>query len=68
MRSERFGLVLSPAEKQVLLRLAAGEHISAAAVVRRLIWSAAKHSDIKMCEVGSNTTPPQIKIDEEATP
>ena len=43
MKSERFGLVLSPAEKRALLRLADAERISAAAVVRRLIWDAAKH-------------------------
>lgn len=38
---ERFGLVLTPAEKQALEDLARRERITAAAVVRRLIWQAA---------------------------
>lgn len=50
LKSERFGLILSPAEKQALLRLAERERISAAAVVRRLIWNAAQHVDAKSRE------------------
>lgn len=45
-KSERFGLVLSPVEKQMLRRLAEQERLSAAAVVRRLIWCGAKRQDI----------------------
>jgi len=54
-KSERFGLVLSPGEKRALLRLAEGERISAAAVVRRLIWDAAKHLDVESREVSPDT-------------
>ena len=48
-RSERFGLVLSPAEKRALLWLTQQERISAAAVVRRLIWHAAYHLGEAAC-------------------
>ena len=41
-KSERFGLVLSPAEKAALQRLANHERLPAAAVVRRLIWREAE--------------------------
>jgi len=41
-KSERFALVLSPAEKAALQRLAKQERLPAAAVVRRLIWHAAE--------------------------
>lgn len=41
-KSERFGLVLSPAEKAALQRLANHERLPAAAVVRRLIWREAQ--------------------------
>ena len=36
-RSERFSLMMSRTEKQLLLRLCAIEHLPAAAVIRRLI-------------------------------
>lgn len=42
MRSQRFGLVLSPTEKSALQRLAEQERIPAAAVVRRLVWHEAE--------------------------
>jgi hypothetical protein len=41
-KSERFGLVLSPAEKSALWHLAARERISAGAVLRRLVWNEAE--------------------------
>ena len=41
-RSERFMLALSPTERRELDRLAERERLSAAAVVRRLIWREAK--------------------------
>jgi len=44
-KTERFGLVLAPAEKTALQRLAELERLSAAAVVRRLIWREAKRLD-----------------------
>jgi hypothetical protein len=37
-KSKRFGLMLSPQEKVALQHLAILERLSAAAVVRRLIW------------------------------
>lgn len=40
-RDERFGLVLNSQEKEMLLAIAEREHISAAAVLRRLLWYAA---------------------------
>jgi hypothetical protein len=45
-KSLRFGLVLSPAEKAALRSLANRERLSAAAVVRRLIWHEAKRLNI----------------------
>ena len=45
-KSERFGLVLSPREKEALQRLAERERISSGAVVRRLIWRAAEERGI----------------------
>lgn len=45
-KSERFGLVLSPAEKLALQYLAERERIPAAAVVRRLIWREARRLNI----------------------
>ena len=45
-KSERFGLVLSPAEKAMLQRLAQRERIPAAAVVRRLIWREARECSL----------------------
>jgi hypothetical protein len=63
-KSERFGLVLSPSEKRALLRLAERERISAAAVVRRLIWSAAEHIDVESCEVCPDITPHRVTEDE----
>jgi len=41
-RSERFGLVLSTEERATLQALADREHLSAAAVLRRLLWQAAQ--------------------------
>jgi hypothetical protein len=41
-KTERFGLVLSSEEKLALQRVAERERISAAAVIRRLIWKAAQ--------------------------
>lgn len=41
-KTERFGLVLRPDEKTALEKLAEKERISAAAVIRRLIWREAK--------------------------
>ena len=41
-KSERFGLVLSPAEKHLLHCLAELERIPKAAIIRRLIWREAK--------------------------
>ena len=64
-KSERFGLVLSPGEKRALLRLAEGERMSAAAVVRRLIWDAAKHLDVESCEACPDTTPHRVTEREE---
>lgn len=40
-KSERFGMLLSPSEKAALEELADRERISAAAVVRRLVWKEA---------------------------
>ena len=45
-KSERVGLVLTPAEKQALEALAVRERIPAAAVVRRLIWQAAQAAQL----------------------
>ncbi|MFZ2358204.1 MAG: hypothetical protein WA040_02555 [Anaerolineae bacterium] len=45
-KSERFGLVLSAAEKEVLEALAEKERIPAAAVVRRLVWQAGQVAQI----------------------
>ncbi len=42
MKDERFGLVLSKDEKAALQLLAERERLPAAAVVRRLIWDAAR--------------------------
>jgi len=48
-KSERFGLVLSPADKAALQRLADRERLPAAAVVRRLIWEAAQSDAPAQC-------------------
>lgn len=45
-RDERFGLVLNSQEKAALLALAEHERITAAAVLRRLLWQAAKDAHI----------------------
>lgn len=45
-KTERFGLVLSTAEKTALQRLAAHERIPAAAVVRRLVWTEAERRGV----------------------
>lgn len=42
MRDERFALVLTKDEKTALQLLAERERLPAAAVVRRLIWDAAR--------------------------
>ncbi len=44
-KTERFGMVLSVADKELLQRLADRERIPAAAVVRRLIWDAAQRPE-----------------------
>lgn len=46
VKSERFGLVLSPEEKLLLQRLAERERLPIAAVVRRLIWQEAERLSI----------------------
>lgn len=43
-KSERFGLVLTPTEKEVAFQLAQGE--SVAALIRRLIRDAARAADL----------------------
>jgi hypothetical protein len=45
-KTERFGLVLSPTEREALERLAEQERISAAAVIRRLIWRSAHEQEL----------------------
>lgn len=64
-KSERFGLVLSPDEKRALLRLAEGERISAAAVVRRLVWDAAKRLDSELRGVFLAMVPDHLNEHEE---
>lgn len=46
VKSRRFGMVLSPAEKQALHLLARAERLPEAAVVRRLVWAAAKRAGL----------------------
>lgn len=45
-RDQSFSIVLSKEEKTLLQQLAKIERISAAAVVRRLIWREAEHYDL----------------------
>jgi hypothetical protein len=45
-RDERFGLVLNAQEKAVLMALAEKERISAANVLRRLVWQAGQAAQI----------------------
>lgn len=42
VRNHKFGLVLSQQEQTILFRLARQERISAAAVMRRLLWKTAQ--------------------------
>lgn len=51
---ERFGLVLTPAEKTALEALAVKERITAAAVVRRLVWQAAEAAQIPVTATGND--------------
>lgn len=46
-KSKRFGFVLSTADKSVLERLAQLERLSAAAVVRRLVWREAERLGLR---------------------
>jgi hypothetical protein len=46
-KTERFALVLSPADKAILRHLARRERLSAAAVVRRLIWQEAQRRGLR---------------------
>jgi len=41
-QTERFEMLMTPEEKELLRVLAEAEHISAAAVIRRLIWREAE--------------------------
>ena len=45
-QTERFELLMTPEEKQLLRVLAEAEHISAAAVLRRLIWQEAERKQL----------------------
>lgn len=45
-KTERFGLVLTPAEREALKALAVLERLPEAAVIRRLIWQAAQAAQI----------------------
>jgi hypothetical protein len=65
-KTERFGLALSTAEKEALLRLAEREHISASAVIRRLIWRAVESWGADSGEVRPDATPPDITKREES--
>ncbi len=53
-KTERFGLVLSPAEKEAALRLAQGE--SMAALIRRLIRKAAKDAGLWPLQLQQETS------------
>jgi len=44
-QTKRFELLLTPEEKELLVMLAKMEHISAAAVIRRLIWQEAERHE-----------------------
>jgi len=46
MPKERFELLMTPEEKKLLRALAEIEHISAAAVIRRLIWQEAERKHL----------------------
>ena len=60
-RSLRFGLVLSLVEKSALYSLARRERISAAAVVRRLIWQEAMRYGLL-----ANGQSEQVRLDRSA--
>jgi hypothetical protein len=49
-KSQRFGLALSPVEKALVRRLVEHERLSAAAVVRRLIWRAAREAGFQVAQ------------------
>lgn len=53
---ERFGMVLTPDEKEALKRLAEAERIPAAAVVRRLVWEAAQQHAIQAGQPAQSAT------------
>ena len=46
MRTERFEILMTTEEKNLLRMLAEIEHISAAAVLRRLIWQEAERKQL----------------------
>ena len=46
-QTERFELLMTTREKELLRVLAEAEHISAAAVIRRLIWQEAERKQIE---------------------
>jgi hypothetical protein len=50
MRTERFELLLTSEEKELLVMIAKIEHISAAAVIRRLIWQEAEGKRLTVTE------------------
>ena len=53
-KSEQFGLVMTPQEKAALVQLAAKARVSAASVVRRLVWSEARARGIVFDEPESD--------------
>lgn len=62
-KSERFGLVLSPTEKQILQYLAEFERIPKAAVIRRLIWREAKTLSIFEQQISENSLANSVELD-----
>jgi hypothetical protein len=59
MKTERFEFVISQAGKAVLQKLAQRERLSAAAVVRRLIWREAERQRLVTAE--QTTTDPGVE-------
>jgi len=58
-QTERFELLMTARERQLLRMLAEVEHISAAAVIRRLIWREAERKQIEaQDETPSQQQPP----------
>ena len=49
-QTERFELLMTPEEKELLRVLAEAEYISAAAVIRRLIWREAERKQLAALE------------------